>query len=321
MKNKIISSIVVIGVTVSLCSCGAGQTTVSETEAYSYGTMGACTGQGGIYVGMDSLLHYHDRELGEDVVFCNKPNCEHEPYDSTSNTDPSCDAALNKDLNMKCILFTDGVYVYLIGDADLQRGVIYRQKMDGSAREKWLTMDCQCYENMQGYVRDGKAYLIANEPVITKDNVGGAGSKTGSYVLICIDLQKGTYEKISQVRDYEFQGMRLFGTYEDTLYYEFGYRENQEKFEDYEKAEDKVENYAYNMKSGKTEQGISEEEIKEKTTYEAEGVDSEAVFFNQFVFCRVEDKTALALYDDYKAGNGKVLVAKGFGKTGEVDGQ
>ena len=63
------------------------------------------------------------------IVLCNKSNCEHEPYDENTNPDPTCDAALNKDLFFNCVPVISGEYVYLFGQADLSKGVVYREKI------------------------------------------------------------------------------------------------------------------------------------------------------------------------------------------------
>ena len=243
-----------------------------------YGVMGACTDEGGVYVGEDALLHYYDKETASDVILCHKPDCKHEAYDSEVNPDPVCDAALNKDLSLTCIPFTNGEHVYLFGDKDVRRGVIYRERADGSEREQLCVTEYKCLENANGYIKGEKAYLVGNQPVVTEEPMGGVGSNKCYYVLLEVDLTDGTCTPLSEIRPYDFQGMALLGTYGEELYYYFSYRENDKDLDELVDAKDMDDIYALNMNTGEVSLRIPDEKLE---GYIPRGIHEGAILLDQ----------------------------------------
>lgn len=322
MKQKIWSIIFTLLLALSLLTgCASRQgTNTGKKEGYMYGVMGGCTAAGGVYVGGDALLHYYDKETASDVILCHKPDCRHEAYDSARNPDPVCDAALNKDLSMKCIPFMDGEYIYLFGDKDVGRGVIYRERADGSEREQLAVTEYQCLENANGYIKGNKAYLVGNQPVVTEDPVGGVGSNKCYYVLLEVDLTDGTCTPRSEIKPYDFQGMFLLGTSGEELYYYFTYRENSadgENSPDREnppdrgnggdldelaEAEDICDIYALNLNTGEVSLKLADEKGK---GYSPQGMHEGMLLLEKsgeagkWYQCRLEDGSITAAEEEF----------------------
>ncbi len=349
MKKRGIGIILTVLSALSLFTgCASkGDVGTGKQDGYVYGIMGGCTGSGGVYVGNDYLLHYYDRETAEDVILCHKPDCRHEAYDSETNPDPVCDAALNKDLSMTCIPFLDGEYVYLFGNKDMKRGVIYRERADGSEREQLCVTEYQCLENMNGYVKGDTAYLVGNQPVVTEDQMGGAGSNKCYYILMAVNLTDGSCMPLSEIRAYDFQGLTLLGTFGDELYYYFSYRENQENLDEIADAESICDIYSLNMSTGeetmripnKTLKGYVPLGIHEGTLLlEKEGEDGKwyqyrlpdggieeaeqelsvpMTCFDNWVFYCDAESMIIADWEDVKKENGIKMLCKPLGGMGE----
>lgn len=196
------------------------------------------------------------------IVLCNKSNCEHEPYDENTNPDPTCDAALNKDLFFNCVPVISGEYVYLFGQADLSKGVVYREKLDGSGRTKLYNLDYQVNVYNSVYVENGIAYAEAEIPIVKEDNIGGAGSNSNYSVLLAINLESGETKEISDINKEKFHGLLLLEKSGEKLYYESTYRKLGKKDKDYSTAKEYSKVYEYNIKTGKQSQVCSEKDLE-----------------------------------------------------------
>ena len=144
MKKKAL--LIVAACACFITGCGAEKSTenkmkITESLHSASGESVSCLAS--VFTTQDGLLHIFDPNQKSSIVLCNKSNCEHEPYDENTNPDPTCDAALNKDLFFNCVPVISGEYVYLFGQADLSKGVVYREKLDGSGRTKLYNLDYQ----------------------------------------------------------------------------------------------------------------------------------------------------------------------------------
>ncbi|MFR8768352.1 MAG: hypothetical protein ACLVGF_11535 [Eubacterium sp.] len=156
MKKKAL--LIVAACACFITGCGAEKSTenkmkITESLHSASGESVSCLAS--VFTTQDGLLHIFDPNQKSSIVLCNKSNCEHEPYDENTNPDPTCDAALNKDLFFNCVPVISGEYVYLFGQADLSKGVVYREKLDGSGRTKLYNLDYQVEVYNSVYVENG----------------------------------------------------------------------------------------------------------------------------------------------------------------------
>ncbi|HZK34474.1 MAG TPA: hypothetical protein VFD33_04110 [Bacillota bacterium] len=96
---KIISAIALLTIvlltvfTLSSCKPGHG----SLYTEYKWSSQLGVNQEGFLYV-EDHVLWFYDFASGQRVVLCNKPDCQHKPYSSYTNPDPTCNAVLqNRD--------------------------------------------------------------------------------------------------------------------------------------------------------------------------------------------------------------------------------
>ena len=134
---------------------------------------------------------------------------------------------MNKDLFFNCVPVISGEYVYLFGQADLSKGVVYREKLDGSGRTKLYNLDYQVNVYNSVYVENGIAYAEAEIPIVKEDNIGGAGSNSNYSVLLAINLESGETKEISDINKEKFHGLLLLEKSGEKLYYESTYRQRE----------------------------------------------------------------------------------------------
>lgn len=215
-----------------------------------------------VYVGEDNLLHMYDPGQSDTIVLCNKADCSHEPYDERDNPDPTCNAALNKELFSCCVPVISGDYLYLFGQENMSRGVVYRENLDGTGRTRVFTMDYQVGMGNSVYVTNNIVYAEAGIPIITEDNLGGAGTNSSYDMLLRIDLQSGETKEISPISKEKFQNIDLLERKGDQLYYSFSYRTLSEGDDDYSTAPEHYSIYCYDLKTNKQTQLFTEDELE-----------------------------------------------------------
>ncbi len=146
MMKKYLTSLSLGCALMLLCSCAGkpqpsddtpanhGPLAIMETENgyyFNYGYTGYYVDEnnGATFTGKQHLLRYHDKESGESILLCNKPECEHEG-------DDSC-VATYKNLNIiNSVLYDEQIYVYgLEKDGNLIRFNLYRATLDGTSMD------------------------------------------------------------------------------------------------------------------------------------------------------------------------------------------
>lgn len=146
MMKKYLTSLSLGCMLMLLCSCSGepqpsddnpanhGPLAIMETENgyyYNYGYTGYYLEENNsaTFTGKQHLLRYYDKESGESILLCNKPECEHDG-------DDSC-VATYKNLNIiNSVLYDEQIYVYgLEKDGNLIRFNLYRATLDGTSMD------------------------------------------------------------------------------------------------------------------------------------------------------------------------------------------
>ena len=164
MKKSRIALLILASIFALLCGCSKaelpednqanhGQLAIMETENGYYYNFGYAIP----YSGEDAnstmrlvkhMLRYSDKEIGESILVCNKPECEH----SGNN---SCPATYKNITIINSIMYNDEIYVYGIEeDGIIIRFNLYRIAPDGSSIDKIGTA-FECENTL------GKAYSTA----------------------------------------------------------------------------------------------------------------------------------------------------------------
>lgn len=264
MKIKVLVSILALIAILTTTGCendnGASQMPELE-ESFSSTGGESMSCQVSVYVGEDKLLHMYDPKQGDSIILCNKADCSHEPYDEQRNPDPTCEAALNKELFSSCVPVLSNNYLYLFGVENMSQGVVYRENLDGSGRTRMYSMDYQLGMGSSVYVKNNVAYAEANIPIVNEDNLGGAGTNSSYSLMLQINLETGETKELSPIRKEKFQGVSLLEIKGNQLYYVLSYRKLQGEEKDYSKTSQFCSVYGYDIKSGKQTKLFLEEDL------------------------------------------------------------
>lgn len=287
--------------------CGSGEETkeIEIRNSFTGFSQAAVSETVSVYV-EDGLLHMYDAASGKDMVLCSRADCSHEPYDELSNPDPVCEAALNEQLFFSCIPVLCGRYIYLFGQEDLQRGVVYRENLDGSGREKRFTFDYQVAQGSYVYVRDGQAVMTASLPVVREDEVGGSGTNESYKTLLRMDLDSGDTESVSGIdREGRYQYVRILSFRDGDVYYAYSWREARGDETDMSRMPEHTAVFCCHGKDGKKEEVWGENEL---TGYQAEGICGGKLY-------AIEEKTGDAYEIPRETGERKLVYASADGKA------
>lgn len=157
MKPKVLSIIYLFSLMLLLCSCKANPSTpaegtvnpakaddnqanhgllsIMETEHgyyynYGYTAFQIENDQINFISGNRHQLRYYDKESGESILLCNKPECEHQGGDS-------CVATYGNLTVINSILYNNMIYVYGMEQVEnIMRFNLYQVALDGSSMDK-----------------------------------------------------------------------------------------------------------------------------------------------------------------------------------------
>ena len=112
-----------------------GYHAIMETESgyyYNFGAMGHIKADNYLGYSMEfkQFLRYYDKETGETILLCNKPECEHDGSDS-------CTATYKKMGIINTVLYDNQLYVYAVEHSGTMISMnLYRVSLDGSSIDK-----------------------------------------------------------------------------------------------------------------------------------------------------------------------------------------
>lgn len=147
MKRKWLMFFSITCILTLLCGCGKkieepddemsnhGYTAIMETENgyyYNYGYTVYAMGEPDSAVTKydKQQLRYYDKETGETILLCNKPECEHKGGDA-------CTATFQNMTISNSILYDGSIYIYgREEDKNIIRFSLYRAALDGSSIDK-----------------------------------------------------------------------------------------------------------------------------------------------------------------------------------------
>lgn len=193
-----------------------------EEEVSIFNVMGmseAYSKIGFLKIDDSGMLSFTDAKTNDKVYVCNKANCEHEPYDETSNPDPSCSAALNEIVGVA----QWGDSIYLIGnqyvDGAVENKVLYREDLDGSNRKKLVEFEDSSLAVFGKGVCSQDYLSVTYYKDEKKDKNGKIVEADQRTVGACIvNLKEGTCENFVMAEGDE-AGCTSLSLYKDKLYY------------------------------------------------------------------------------------------------------
>ena len=314
MKKWVISGITILllcSVVVGICIIKNKNGTSSEDMIVGNRDKFA-TENGFFYVGGERhmTLHFYDFKSMEDVVLCNKPNCEH--LEGTIE-DPSttCNAVYAGDRIVTAAIYHGKLY------AILTSGIVYRSDIDGSNREEVIKLDSRV---------GGNAYFINNKiyyegKIFEKDEKTSELTEIQEAFIGCIDLEKKTDNAITtKIKAYSAQAF-MYGIYNDVIYYSISnydheYRENDKD------NKMTIKYYQYNLKTKQEstlENGENMQKVKGAYACYVKDIDQEGTKTLNLV--NLDNKKTELIYTGKELGIPRIFDDKIFYDLGTYDGK
>lgn len=134
----------------------------------------------------NGVMCYYDFDSKEKGVLCSKPNCEHKPFDSTTNPDPVCNAVTDEGTEYTALIYSDG-FVYAITD-NTANSKLYKYDIKNDTKKMIAEFD---------FLVSGNAWLSDDKLIMQTYSLNfdetGLGDTNGSTYNFCIyDLKNNT---------------------------------------------------------------------------------------------------------------------------------
>lgn len=116
--KSIVLIIILLSINTSLISCGKDSDNKSVNKSQTNNTAyinGFCMTNEQVIFSENGVMCYYDFDSKEKGVLCSKPNCEHKPFDSTTNPDPVCNAVTDEGTEYTALIYSDD-FVYAVTD-------------------------------------------------------------------------------------------------------------------------------------------------------------------------------------------------------------
>ncbi len=143
------------------------------------------------------ILHLIDTDTGNDIVYCDKPNCTHEPY-SITNPNPTCPAVF-WGMSSGTVIYNE--HLYSIGNMTEENfGTQYLYEMDSNGENRKIVAEIEGV-NYISFVLYRDNYVIGayqNSSEMKEDGTVVDESSVGVFVIDLKDYKVYKADKISQ---------------------------------------------------------------------------------------------------------------------------
>ena len=178
-----------------------------------------------LYLDDDGILHLIDSESGKDIIYCDKPNCTHEPY-SHNNENPSCPAVFYGLSRCGPVLY--GNHLYFIGnmeDEDILTQYVYEMDINGENRKRIARI--HGVQNVRyALFRDGYLCVAYYNRVEVNDDGQIINDNKPSAGIFVVDLNSGNVY-MGEVMSAEQANITELYYENDKVYYSVVYFENE----------------------------------------------------------------------------------------------
>jgi hypothetical protein len=193
-KCKVIILVLLCGGIVSACSDNQSKeklTDADKTDYASYSIYSQTITKDGFFKISNGMLGFTDAATDESVYVCSKTNCTHEPYDSVTNPEPTCEAYVPEMIE-RIAVGNNKIYLfgYLDNDSEMSTHTyVYEENMNGSDRKKICDIDLHYSYILHSYC-DGN--YLAFDYMLTEDADGNEyDMRKAGYCIV--DLSDNSY--------------------------------------------------------------------------------------------------------------------------------
>ncbi len=167
-----------------------------------------------LYFDNSEILHLIDTDTGKDIVYCDRPNCTHEPYSST-NPNPTCPAAF-WGMPSGTVIYNE--HLYFIGNmTEDDFGTQYLYEMDSNGENRKIAAEIEDVQFIR-FVLYRDNYVIGayqNSSEIDEDGNAVDETSVGVFVIDLNDYKVYKADKISK----DYPGLSSMCYEDGNVYY------------------------------------------------------------------------------------------------------
>lgn len=240
--KKIMIFIVLNVIFISGCSTNTDSPSDNNVQVYEqFGSIEFSTNDG-FYHTNNGYLYFFDYETKKDVLTCSKANCQME-----AQLNESSEAFVGLGAGFTC---DDKLYVISKNDDIEKKYSLIESNLDRSDQKEIVKINSAMILSFA--VIKETAYFAIDEVVFTKSESGAIVEepKHNCY-LLGINLKSGKQEKLTEPKSDFNNSLKIVAADENRIYMTYNYFENYFDGTNFEDANEKIENYEYDIKSKK----------------------------------------------------------------------
>lgn len=240
--KKIMIFIVLNVIFISGCSTNTENSSDNNVQVYEqFGSIEFSTNDG-FYHTNNGYLYFFDYETKKDVLTCSKANCQME-----AQLNESSEAFVGLGAGFTC---DDKLYVISKNDDIEKKYSLIESNLDRSNQKEILKINSAMILSFA--VIKETAYFAIDEVVFTESESGAIVEepKHNCY-LLGVNLKSGKQEKLTESKGDFNNSLKIVAADENRIYMTYIYFENYFDGTNFKDANEKIENYEYDIKSKK----------------------------------------------------------------------
>lgn len=225
-----------------------------QMECFMVEDLGRYSNEDGFYyINQDLILQFYDYQSGQNVIVCNKPNCEHRAWDENVLDERRCNAYINGAQSF----FTYGEKLYVIElDSKKNNLSVIQSELDRSNQRLFASLDSEYIGNVA--IKDGKMYFATLQQEFKKDESGMPVQTGRSSVSFCsLDLNSGEIEDLYKMEKHFNAQLSIVGCYQECIYSIYGYFEEKFTGLNYDEAKRRLRWFSYDTESGEMQTALA----------------------------------------------------------------
>lgn len=208
--------------------------------------------ESGIYfLDDDGFINFYDFVAQRTVLVCNKPNCKHQRWNSSTPDEQRCNAYQENEIRAG---FAYGGKLYLnVVDPFAETAVIIRSDLDCSNQIEIAKLDTSYSPTM--YVHDGILYITSHQ-IVYSTNEEGIPEATGKGYnwLYDVDLESGEVTELTERKLGYNSELRMICASDDIICLYYSYFKEYYDGTNFKEADPQSEFYEYNITTGEYKQ-------------------------------------------------------------------
>lgn len=242
--KKIIILIVLNIVFISGCSTNTDSPGENNVQVYEqFGALEFSTDDGFYHTNNSGYLYFFDYETKKDVLTCSKANCRME-----AQLKEDSEAYIGN--NGAGFVSGDKLYVISKNDDIEKKYSLIESNLDRSNQKEIVKINSTMILSFA--VIKETAYFAIDEVIFTESESGAIVEepKHNCY-LLGVDLKSGKQERLTEPKNNFNNSLKIVAADENMIYMTYNYFENYFDGTNFKDANEKIENYEYDIKTKK----------------------------------------------------------------------